>query len=301
MNTFKTYLLKHCIKHLIILFGFLFSLNGFATQSVLFCNSGIHTEQRYKNLHTLTQTDPEIASFPYVLYKLAEIALCLGEEKEAEGLYYLKKAADADHIAANYLLASYYEGSRTFNLSKITSNMEDINKAIQYSEKSIQMIEATSDYPEGTTRDMPNIESYSYVSYTVSIQLPLLYLSKYKIVLNDIIDGKIDETGMFYKLFYNETLDILNNIRQIAIKCLARPALDAWKEKKEIIYADQQLKCTTFLKFAEAAYPLEQQRIQINRNCSTATKRCLEHQEIINEIYQLADEIFPQALSDLVI
>ena len=194
----------------------------------------------------------------------------------------MQRASNYGHIAATALLGFYYENNQTFDSSELTNNMEDLNEAIHYLTKATQMIESTLNYPEGSTDDMVYIESKSYTSYNVFKQLPILYFNGYGMALGNITNGKKEE------VFYDDTLDVLNKMRQTAMQCLVRPALSVWKEKREIIYKAKQIICDAILKFTESVYPLEEQRIQADHNCTAPVSECAKHQEIFDNIVQLA-------------
>ena len=262
--------------------GFVFSVNAFAVGDALGCNSN-HTLERYNKLHKLIKNDSDVA----LVYNLAKTTLCLG--KKNEGMSHLQKASDLGHIVATYLLGVYYEKNRTFSFSEITNGFENLNNAIHYYKKAAQMIESLSSYPRGASEDMEHIESRSYISYYVFRNLPGLYFDGYAIAIENIAKGG--------EISYTDTLEVLNNIRITAIMCVERPSLSVWKSKRNIIYQAQQIKCEALLRFAEAVYPLEQQRIQIAQNCQASISECSEHQKLLNQIYALAENMFSQMKS----
>ena len=266
--------------------GFVFSVNAFAVGNLISCTSD-DNQNEYKELHQLIKKSSNVA----LVYNLAITSLCIG--KTNEGMSHLQKASDSGHIAATYFLGLYYEHNQTFDSSKFRSfksNLQDLNNAIHYYTKAAQRIESLKNYPKGATDDMAYIESVDYTSHLVFINLPDIYLTGYFLALGDI-NSKTE------KVSYTDTLDVLNNIRKTAIMCVERPPLSVWKSKRDIIYKAQQIRCEALLRFAEAAYPLERQRIQIAKNCQVPPKECSAHKEIVSQIDQRIDNMFRQIRS----
>ena len=272
------------IKYAALFISLLFSLNSFAVGDLFSCNNS--TWERYNKLHRMIKERPDIIKDIDLVYNLAVVSLCLGEE--VEGIAHLQKASNFRHIPATLLLGDYYRHNQTFDSSELTNNLEDLNKALYYYKRGIQMIEALPNYPDGSTDDMEYIEYASPVSFYLFTGLSFLYFRGYAIAFKNIINGNKEET------FYNDTLEVLNKISKAARHCLNRPALDVWKEKRETVYEAQQIKCSAFLEFAEKAYHLEQQRIEADQNCQSPLKECTEHQEVVDKIYQLAGDMFDQ-------
>ena len=270
---------KSIAKVFVLSFGLLFSSNALAVGDVLVCNSS-HTLERYNTLHDLIKNDSDVS----LVYNLAKTALCLG--KKNEGMSHLQKASDSGHIVATFLLGVYYEKNRSFNSSEVTNGFENLNNAIHYYRKAAQIIESLSRYPKGATADMEYIESTSYTSYYIFRNLPAQYFEGYAIAIENITKGEGES--------YTDTLEVLDNIRLTSIMCLERPSLSVWKKKKDIIYQAQQIKCEALLRFAEAVYPLEQQRVQIAQNCPVPLSKCSEHKELLSRIYAFAGNMFNQ-------
>ena len=272
--------IKNFVKVFVLSFGFLFSLNAFSVGDLISCTSDDNLNE-YNELHQLIKKSSNIA----LVYNLAITSLCLG--KTNEGMSHLQKASDSGHIAATYLLALYYEHNQTFDSSKFRSNVQDLNNAIHYYTKAAQRIGSLKNYPKGATADMEYIESVDYTSYLIFKNLPDLYLTGYFLAIEDITNNNTE-------VFYTDTLDVLSNIRATAIMCVERPSLSVWKGKRDMIYKAQQIKCEALLRFAEAVYPLEQQRIQIAQHCRVPSNKCTEHQEIVAQIDQFIDRMFNQ-------
>ncbi len=271
------------IKYLALCFALLFPLNAFSVGDLLGCNSS-DTLERYNKLHKLIKNDSNIA----LVYNLAITSLCLG--KTNEGMSHLQRASDSGHIVATYLLGLYYKKNHTFDSAESVEGIENLNNAIHYYTKAAQIIESLTNYPEGATEDMMYIESTVYTSYYVFRNLPDLYFKGYSFAIRDIVNGST-------RVSYTDTLDVLNNMRTTAIMCVERPSLSVWKSKRDIIYQAQQIKCEALLRFAEAVYPLEQQRLQIAQNCAIPPSKCSEHKAIVGQIGQLVGNMFNQIRS----
>ena len=260
------------VKHLIILFSFLFSFNVFAVRDLLITKDALtcddsHTKERYSSLHTLIEQISDTHLNAHLMYNLAKVSLCLN--KDAEGIEHLHRASDAGHILATLLIGIYHKFNQTFSSVEKVNSLKNLNQAIHYFTKGAQLITSLSNYPRESSNDMEYIESESYPSYHLFAQLPFLHFKKYTIALDDSMTNK--ETKIS-----NTTLEILDKIIETSSLCLKRKALSVWREARDIIYNAQQMRCTASLNFAKAAYPLEQQRIQISQNCITPLKACNE-------------------------
>lgn len=286
INILKIRMYKHLIKCLAVLASFLFSLNVFATGDLLGCNDK-HNWESYNQLHRMIRESSDIVKDIDLVYNLAIVSLCLGETDE--GMVHLQKASDTRHIPATLLLGYYYRYDHTFSSSEHINDLETLNKAIHYYKTGIQMIEHLPNYPEGSTDDMEYIEYAAPTSLYLFTGLPFLYSRGYFIAIHNIIND-IEEK----EVFYNDTLEVLNKMREVVIQCLNRPALSVWKEKRETVYEAQQIKCSAYLEFVEEVYPLEQQRLQADQNCQLPLKDCIEHKEIVDKIYQSAKDMFHQ-------
>lgn len=246
------------IKHSTILSSFLLSFNVVAIDgNLLSCDSN-DTLEKYNNLHQMMEknsnTDPKSA----LLYDLVKVSLCLGEDKKAEGLELLQKASDAEYVMANSLLGMYYIHDQTFDFLKKTRNLENLNQAIHYYEKGVQIIESLPNYPKGAKDDMEYIESIDYTSYFLFTYLPVFYFQKYLIIMHNITHEAKENAP-------KDTFDIIDKINKTSTQCLARPVLAIWKKKKKkIIERSQEIICSALLKFAEEVYLLEQYRTKIN-------------------------------------
>ena len=291
MNTRTTGRRRQTFRYLTVL---AFSLNVlavgnvFAAGDLLGCDSN-HTWESYHELHEWMKNNASnIDSKIYMVYSLAKVSLCLGEEDE--GIAHLQRASDSGHIPATYLLGVYYKHNQTFHSSEQTNSLENLNKAIHYYRKGVEMVESIPNYPENSTDDMEYIESKSYTSLHLFTGLPFMHFDGYNMAIyNTINDTK--------EIFYNDTLEVLKKMGEAATQCLARPALAVWKEKRELVYEAQQIECSAYLTFAEEAYHLEQQRIEADQNCMVPLKECTEHKEIVDKIIPLIHKMFDQTNS----
>ena len=266
------------LKYLAFSVVLLFPLHAFAVGNAIKCTSE-NNLQRYNHLHEARKGSSNLIG---IYHSLAINSLCLG--KEAEGMAHLQKASDMGHAAAAYLLGIYYNTNKTFDNSQVADNPENWNAALHYYEKAAEIIESISNYPD---KVMEFHERVSQTSYSVFTALPGLYFNGYSNALGEIIADK-------ERVLYADSLEVLSKMRASAIRCLERPALSVWKEKKQLVYEAKQIKCDASLKFAENAYVLEQKRIQIAQSCQVPLGECSEHQGVINRLIQLARQMFEQ-------
>ena len=194
-------------------------VNHTGTTGDLFRCGSHNNLEGYNELHELIKTNPDNIG---LFHSLAITSLCLN--KKDEGLAHLQTASDKGHIVATLLLGSYYEHNRTFDSSEYFSNIQDLNNAIHYYRKASDLIVADSNYPEGTTDDMPYIESVSFTSYQVFRGLPGLYTSGYLTALEDTENGG--------EVTYSDTLAVLHNVNKTASLCVKRPALYVGTDKE---------------------------------------------------------------------
>ena len=260
------------IKNLTITFIFLTSHSVLATSFLPFCNDN-HTNKRYNHLYQ-SSLDGNINIDD--MYHLGITSLCLG--KTQEGMDYLQKAADTDHIVANFVLGSYYKNNHSFNPANLKYNTDLANwdKTIDYYTKTTQIIEFLPNYPEGSTEETISTESSNHLSYWLFTQLPAVHLDKYLMIITNTITKNKEKV--------TDTLDILTKVKESATHCLARPALDIWKKDKDSMKEKQKRVCENLQKIAKIVYPLEEERLQIAQNCQVPLKKCYEHKKILSVI-----------------
>lgn len=257
----------------LLILALAFPLNSYGVVNTLDCSGETNTLENYNVLLAIQQRTPTTN------YNLGFTAICLG--RYDEGLDHMRRASEGRHVAATKVLGSYYDKNRSFDNSR-SANLENTYRAITYYERASDQIESISSYPEGSTRDMGYIEYVSMTSYRVFTRLPGLHFNIYSKVLGDIVN----------RIFHSNTLEILQKMGDAATRCLRRPALAVWKEKKERVYRTQQIECRAYLDFVEATYPLEDERIQIADNCKVSIKQCKRHKEKIKEIIEAAQTLF---------
>ena len=207
------------------------------------------------------------------------MSLCIG--REAEGLAHLQKASDSGHIAATHLLGLYFKLNQSFSRQELghIESQDDLNSAIHYYEKAAQIIDDTSNYPEGVTADMGELEYYLYHSYYIFATIPDLYQYGYSKAVEEILNSE-------EKLTYVDTLDVLGKMRDAAERCVQRPSLSGWYDKEAEVYEVQQVRCGAYLDYARAVLPLEQRRIEVAQSCTVPLGRCPNHQNIVNQLDQ---------------
>ncbi len=260
----------------ILILSFFLSLNSYGAVNTIQCSDVVHTLENYNKVLEIQKNN--LTPFRY---SLGFAAICIG--RYSEGLNHLRMASEEGHVVATHILGLYYEKNQSFDNNQ-EANLENTYKSIAYYEKAADQIESISSYPEGSS--IENISYHEYVSatsYYVFTKLPALYFNVYSKVL-----GKIMKDNTFHA----DTIGILQELGDAAIRCLKRPALSVWKEKKALVYKAQQIQCQANLNFVEAAYPLEDERIQIANNCKVSLDQCEQHQEKIEQLKEEAQIFF---------
>lgn len=260
-------------------------LNTYGVVNIIKCDSS-DTLKVYNYFHNLVKKD---ASDSSAIYTLGTIAVCMG--KEEEGLSHIQTAANLGHVVANRLLGMYYASNKTFDRSQDSDEQEEFDAVIYYYDRAAQLIESLPNYPQDATVDIrDSLEYDNVVSYRIFTTLPDLYLNGYGRAIMDTLNNP-------ERVSYTDTLEVLHKMREASMRCLKRPALSAWKEKRERVYEAQQIKCGASLEFAETVLPLEQQRLQVEKNCVVHPSQCPEHQEIMNTLIKARGKMFEQKAS----
>ena len=279
MNIFIKIIRTQLIKYLMTFLSFMFSLNVIGESvdivgNLFKCNSN-DTSEKYDIL----KQEIEKNFSADLIFSLGKTAACIG--KKQESTIYLQKAADLGNIPAISTVGlSYYKKYWKNRTSDDRANNLNFYKGLLYIERAVQMIEALPEHPKSSTNETSLIEPTPYISHHMLIGLPIFHFEGYISTLMDIINNK-------EMILYNNTLDILNKMQQTAAKCLGQPALDAWKERKEIIFQAQQAQCNAILSVTAELHHLEQQRIKIGKTCTVPLGSCDEHLELFNEIMKL--------------
>ncbi len=217
-----------------------------------------------------------------VLYGAGHNALCL--RKQQEGMAYLQRASDGGHPHASYLIGHYYSTDGAFDYSApLTHSQEHIDAMFYYYERAQQQMESVgSQYPKGMTDDVVFLEGHDRTSAFLFSRVPDLHYLLYARAIGEIL-------GSSEKLEFTDSVDILTQMRDSAEKCLGRPALSVWQEKRAHTYNTMQIKCRAYMEFAEKALPLEEQRISAGRQCPASLSECQQHQDIISQLIDFSN------------
>lgn len=206
---------------------------------------------------------------------------CTGEEEK--GLGYIEKASDMDHIAASYFLGDYYRKDRDFySGGGFPKKQKHYDAAIFYYERTASLIENTSNYPVGAHQDVSGIEERHYISINTFLYLNRLYYGGYSRALGDMLRNDVS---------YTDTIEVLENLKKTAERCLERPSLSVWGHRQSEISNSKQVICQAREEFADKALELEFQRMEIAKHCVNALKECEEHKFIFNQIIQASNDM----------
>ena len=271
-------------KHGLAIFVLAFSMSAFGAIDRIDCKNKTDV-QKYNDIRERAK-DTSSGYYLLRLYKLGIRSICMGKP---EAMSYFQQASDLNYIASTLALGGYYEASQSFDNSQAPPDtQEDLDAAIYYYKKAVELVNNISNYPEEASKGMYSLESEIYVSYHIFTRLPYLYFHGYDQALEDIISSQ-------EKITYTDSLNVLSRMRDSAQDCLERPALSVWKENKQEIYSNQQTTCGAFFDFASQALPLEQERMAIVENCTAPLSECSKHQEIYSQINQLKSVMFSHA------
>lgn len=275
-NSEKRTIIQKIIAAGVLTLAFIFSLNSYGGANTFDCSSETNTLEHYNKVLEAQKNNLT----PTVRYDLGFTAICIGMYED--GLRHMREASKGGHVAATKILGSYYSENQSFDDVK-TASMENTYTAITHFEKAANQIESASSYPEGVTEGMEYIEYASMTSYRVFTILPALHFNIHVKIMKDIT-----KNGTFYP----NTLEVLQKIGDAATRCLRRPALSVWAEKKERVYKTQQIECQAYLDFVEAIYPLESERLQITDSCTVSVNQCEQHKHQIRQMIQVTRTLF---------
>lgn len=256
-------LFLHPLKFLCLFLVLAFSVDGFACEGV-----------------TGTVDGPSNPNDPASNYSAGRIMYCTGKKK---GLDYIERASDMDHVTASYFLGDYYR--KTFNSS---TRQEDYDAAIFYYDRAATLIENTSHYPNGAHHGVSEVEGKQYMSVRAFLHLTVLYLNGYSRALGDMLRNDVS---------YTDTIQVLENMKSAAERCLKRSSLSVWGARQKEIANSKQVICQARKDFAEKALGTEQvpglefRRIEIASHCDVALGECTEHQVIFQELVQAVQEM----------
>ena len=226
----------------------------------------------------------------------------------AMSLLDLKRASDSGNIDATYSLAGYYyaeamrvvfyagpgrdhfaergvpgQSHRRLNNDDNIRYYENLSNAIHYYKKTAQMIEPNYSKVAPDNMFWGFMEKMSLASYNIIRNVLHSYFILYSLALDSNIDGNIDGDII-------DTEDVLSNIRTTAIQCLESPFLSDRDRFYRTHYRIQQDECVVFLRFVEAVYPLEQQRIQMVQNCPAPLSKQCAKRKILNQIFTFRED-----------
>ena len=219
-------------------------------------------------------------------YHVGIDALCLGRIQE--GMAYMQRASDMGHVSASRVMGEYYKTDGRLNITtKKTKNQENFDAMIYYYERAAGYIESAYNYPN---EDQLYLEKVSRTSAYIFIILPGLYYAGYIRAIKDTMASE-------EKIIYEDALETLAKMEDSAERCLARPALAVWGERRAHTIKAMRVKCQAMKEFAYRASDLEQKRHSVVSQCNTPLKECPEHQELIKELINFVNEMREQTNS----
>ena len=259
-------LFLHPLKFLCLFCVFTFSVDGFACEDV-----------------SDSIGDTYIAAAPndpVRNYTEGYARFCLGRD---DGVDYIGKASDLGHVTASYFLGEYHRRDKDFNSGgSLPTTQENYDAAIFYYERTAKLVEDTSNYPDGAHRDVSEIEGQKYMSIRTFMLLTSLYFEGYSRALGDMLENDVS---------YTDTIQVLENMKSAADRCLRRPSLSVWGARQSEIANSKQVICQAHKDFAEQVINLEYQRIEIAKRCDVALNKCTEHQGIFQKMVQKVQEM----------
>ena len=198
--------------------------------------------------------------------------------KVSEGMNYMERASDMEHIPASYALGGFYRADRGSNPSQMAPKVQqNYDAAIFYYERAASHIEAAATYPYNTHRDVPELEGKNYMSIRTFIILSELYYEGYGRALGDMLKKDVS---------YTDTIKVLVNMESAAERCLKRPSLAVWKGRQSEIANSKKVMCEAYKTFADKAFILESRRKEVAKRCDVPLKKCPEHKKIVSQLVQ---------------
>lgn len=262
-------LFLHPLKFLCLFLVLAFSIDGFTCEGV-----------------TGTVSGPSNPNDPVSNYAAGFIMYCSGD---ARGLGHIEKASEMGHVTSSYFLGEYHRKDKDLNSStSLPTTQEDYDAAIFYYERAATQIENTSNYPKKAHRGVDKGEGKRYMSVRTFLHLISLYFDGYSLALGDMLENDVS---------YTDTIQVLENMKSAADRCLKRPSLSVWGTRQDEIANSKQVICQARKDFAEKALGTEQvpglefRRIEIAKHCDVALSRCPEHQAIFQELVQATQEM----------
>ena len=235
------------------------------------------------DVHTFSEEEKksyiaEDPNNPVRYYMVGSSSYCAG--KEEEGINYMEKASDMEHIVASYVLGGYYRTDRGSEPSKMMPEVQvNYDAAVFYYERTTSYIEAAANYPYNTHTDVPGLEGKLYISMKAYIILAELYYKGYVRAIKDMLKNNVS---------YTDTIKVLVNMQNAAERCLRRPSLSVWKGRQSEIANSKKVKCEAYKTFADKAFILESRRKEVAKRCDAPLKECPEHKSIVSQLIQAA-------------
>ena len=202
---------------------------------------------------------------------------------------YIGTASDLGHVTASYFLGEYHRKDKDFNSGvSVPTTQEDYDAAIFYYERAATNIENMSSYPRRPDGTVHEAEAKQYISVRTFLHLISLYFDGYSYALGDMLKNDVS---------YTDTIQVLENMKSAADRCLKRPSLSVWGERQKEVTNSKKVICQAQKDFAvkvlgtEQVIGLEFQRIEIAKHCADSLSECEEHQAIIQEIVQASQEM----------
>ena len=204
----------------ILTFGMSPVLRAVQPGDAMECTSRMTPKGYQKRLHIISERPNDRKIYTAGIY-----GLCSG--KIQEGMGHIQRSAEMGHVQANKVMAEYYrtDGSLDgiFDRHRITEDQQNFDNAVHYYRKTFHLIESNPEYPEGTNEDQYVLERKDLTSASVYYWLTYLYYTGYTRALDEIVNSA-------EKLHFEDSLDVLGNMREIARVCLNRQPLSAWKK-----------------------------------------------------------------------
>lgn len=257
-------MLLHPLKVFFVFMVFVFSFDVLACEDV-----------------TGTVDAPSRPNNPVSNYAAGYIIFCAGEKEK--GLGYIERASEMGHVTASYFLGEYYRKDKDLNSSThLPKTQENYDAAIFYYERAAKNIENLSSYPRRPDGRVHEAEAKNYMSIRTFLNLISLYFDGYSLALGDILENDVS---------YTDTIQVLENMKNAAERCLRRPSLPIWGARQGEIAHSKQVRCKARKDFSYVALDLEFQRIEIAKRCDVALSECTEHQDIFQELVRATNKM----------
>lgn len=265
-------LFLHPLKFLCLFLVLAFSIDGFACEGV---------GDSVGDAYIAAAPDDPVRN-----YTEGYARFCQGREG---GLDYIGKASDLGHVSASYFMGDHHRTGGDINSNSLPTNQEDYDAAIFYYERAAKDIEETDSYPKRPDgRGVYGAEEKHYMSVRVFLHLNRLYYAGYIRALRNMLKNDVS---------YTDTIQVLENLKSAADRCLKRPSLSIWRARQKEIANSKQVICQAQKDFTEKALGTEQvpglefRRIEVAKHCDGSLKECTAHRAIFQELVQAVQEM----------